>query len=269
MKVVEKFLCGKENNPDSCEDGIFIGEHVVAVIDGVTAKGKRLWNNMSSGCFAKELLLQYLENNSIENLSAEEVFRQLDMVIFSAVQDTGEEIEVEDYPRAVIIIYNDLYQEIWNYGDCQCRINDIVYSHRKEVDKINENLRAEVLEEYIKQGYTIEKLRINDVGRAAIQENLLNQFAYENQLGKWGYPVLNGCGIETSFIKRYSVKQGDSIILASDGYPNVEMSLKQSEAALSQILRDDPLCFRQFRATKGLKDGNASFDDRAFCKINV
>lgn len=260
-------MCGKENNPDTCEDGIFIGEHVVVLIDGVTAKGQRLWNGKSSGFFAKELLLEYLENNPIDDLSAEEVFERLDKVIFDAVQDREEDIALADYPRAVMIIYNDISHEVWNYGDCQCRINDTIYSHRKKVDLINENLRAEALEEQIKQGNTIEDLRKNDVGRVAIQENLLKQFEYENQIGEWGYPVLNGQGIEPSFIKKYSAKQGDIVILASDGYPSVELTLDESEKVLAQILQEDPLCFKIFRATKGIKEGNASFDDRAFCKI--
>lgn len=43
MKVIETFLQGKENDPDTCEDGIFIGENIVAILDGVTAKGTCLW----------------------------------------------------------------------------------------------------------------------------------------------------------------------------------------------------------------------------------
>lgn len=55
MQIIESFLCGKENNPKTCEDGIYIGEHLVAVIDGVTAKGKRLWNGHKSGPYAKKV----------------------------------------------------------------------------------------------------------------------------------------------------------------------------------------------------------------------
>lgn len=44
MEIIEHFLCGKENNPHTCEDGLILGEHIIGVIDGVTAKGKRLWD---------------------------------------------------------------------------------------------------------------------------------------------------------------------------------------------------------------------------------
>lgn len=269
MKVVETFLCGKSNKPELCEDGIFASDHIVAIIDGVTSKGTRLWNAKSSGLFAKDILLDYFTTNSLSGMTAIEIFSQLDKVISDAVTASGEDIPTEDYPRAVVIIYNDYTHEIWNYGDCQCRINDTVHSHRKKVDQINETLRAEVLEEQIKQGYSIEELLLNDVGRAAIQENLLQQFAYENQLVDLGYPVLNGQGIAPEFIQIYPVHEGDSIILASDGYPQIQDSLEESERALARILKNDPLCFRDYRATKGIQPGNVSFDDRAFCRISM
>ena len=95
------------------------------------------------------------------------------------------------------------------------------------------------------------------------------QFAFENKLGCFGYPVLNGMGIEESMIKCYSVTEGDTVILASDGYPVLRKTLKECENELDYIRQNDPMCFRLFRSTKGIKQGNASFDDRAFCKFIV
>lgn len=48
MRIIEQFICGKENNPDTCEDGLFISKELVAVIDGVTAKSRYLWNGMAT-----------------------------------------------------------------------------------------------------------------------------------------------------------------------------------------------------------------------------
>lgn len=47
---------------------------------------------------------------------------------------------------------------------------------------------------------------LNDLGRNGIEKNLLMQFAFENKPGYFGYPVLNGMGIEESMIKHYPVK---------------------------------------------------------------
>ena len=269
LKIEETFLCGKENNPATCEDGIFISEYIVAVIDGVTAKGHRLWDGKSSGCFAKNCLIEYLEKNDVKNLQSAELFSTLDEVLATKVKEIGEPIAVEDFPRASIIVYNDIFHEIWSYGDCQCRINDIIYSHVKKIDQINEEIRAKKLEECIANGYSIEDLLKNDVGRIAIQENLMKQFSYENKLEPYGYPVLNGKGIEPQFITKYKVKPNDTVILASDGYPKLGKNLEESENILEDILKRDPLCFRKYRCTKGVKPGNVSFDDRVFCKINV
>lgn len=269
MRVIENFLCGKENNPLTCEDGIFISEKMVVVIDGVTAKGKRLWDGKSSGCFAKDIIIDFLQKNFIEKLDAESFLKELDLMIWSCVIATEENVVVEDYPRAAVIIYNEHHHEVWSYGDCQCRINDVVYKHAKKVDEINESIRANVLKEYLQNGYTVDELRENDPGRAMIQENLLKQFSYENQLSNFGYPVLNGQGIESRLIKKNKVKPGDEITLATDGYPELKGALVETEAYLQKALELDPLCIKECRSTKALKVGNGSFDDRAYCRVLV
>lgn len=269
MQIVESFLCGKENNPATCEDGIYIGEQLVAVIDGVTAKGHRLWNGHKSGYYAKEVLLNYLKQDGIVQQKPEEFMKNLDGALRESIESQGADLKTEEYPRASIIIYNDIYKEIWNYGDCQCSINGTVYTHAKEIDEINAKRRAHVLEEALKNGMSCEELSKMDLGRIAILENLRTQFDYENKKGGYGYPILNGMGIEPSMLCVYQVKAGDEVILASDGYPKLEKRLKESEEALSHILQKDPMCFRLYPSTKGVKEGNISFDDRAFCRIVV
>lgn len=269
MQILETFLCGKENNPATCEDGIFIGEQLVAVIDGVTAKGKRLWGGQKSGYYAKEVLLNYLKQDGIVQQKSEEFMKNLDLAFRESIESQGVDLNTEEYPRASIIIYNDIYKEIWNYGDCQCSINGTVYTHAKEIDEINAKQRAYVLEEALKNGMSWEELSKTDPGRRAIWENLRTQLAYENKKGGYGYPILNGMGIEPSMLCVYKVKAGDEIILASDGYPKLEKNLKESETLLANILQEDPMCFRLYLSTKGIKKGNVSFDDRAFCRIVV
>ncbi|MCI8433198.1 MAG: hypothetical protein HFH83_08435 [Lachnospiraceae bacterium] len=267
MKIIEQFLCGKEGNLSTCEDGLIIGKHLIAVLDGVTSKGIHLWNGKTSGFHAKEVLSDYLRQD-VEKQSAIELMRNLDRILHDNIE-SAENLASEEYPRAVIIIYNDFYKEVWSYGDCQCRINEDIYTHSKKIDELNADLRAFYLEYLISQGADIKELEQNDLGRKGIQRNLIMQFAFENKLGCFGYPVLNGMGIEESMIKCYSVTEGDTVILASDGYPVLRKTLKECENELDYIRQNDPMCFRLFRSTKGIKQGNASFDDRAFCKFIV
>lgn len=292
MKVIEHFLCGKENNPDTCEDGIVITPNLVAVIDGVTAKGQRLWDGQKSGCFAKNVLCEYLQQDGVAEQSAEEMFANLDRVLVekrmglveqqgiggveamsseaaknSSVEPLG--LQPEEYPRASVIIYNDIHKEIWSYGDCQCRINDTVYTHSKKIDELNSDIRSFYLEHALLQGISMSELEATDPGRAAIQNMIMMQFAFENIDGEFGYSVLNGMGINESMIRKYSIHERDNIVLASDGYPEVCDTLEKSEKALEVILQDDPMCFRRYKTTKGLKAGNVSFDDRAYCRVRV
>ena len=58
-------------------------------------------------------------------------------------------------------------------------------------------------------------------------------------------------------------------MLASDGYPYLKDTLEASEQALQEVLQEDPLLFRKYKATKGLQIGNRSFDDRAYIKLEI
>ena len=267
MQIIETFLCGKENNPKTCEDGIFCGKYMVAVIDGVTAKGQMLWDGHKSGFYAKELLLAYFAQTGIEKQNAQELFANLDDYLYKHAVAKYPQLPAEEYPRASVIVYNDIYKEIWSYGDCQCRINDIVYNHAKKIDQLNSMLRSYYLEYHLENGMTLQELQEHDLGRTAIEESLRMQFSFENKAGEFGYPVLNGMGIAPHMISVHKVCAGDEIILASDGYPKLEACLEKSEESLKKIMETDPMCFRRYPCTKGIKAGNVSFDDRAFCRI--
>jgi hypothetical protein len=62
----------------------------------------------------------------------------------------------------------------------------------------------------------------------------------------------------------YPVLPGESVVLASDGYPRLMPTLKECEEQIRYILEKDPLCFRDNPRTKGVMHGMTSFDDRAY-----
>ena len=59
------------------------------------------------------------------------------------------------------------------------------------------------------------------------------------------------------------------VVLASDGYPFLLPTLRDSEEALARQLKDDPQNLSFFLATKGIVEGNLSFDDRAYVRLYV
>ena len=57
------------------------------------------------------------------------------------------------------------------------------------------------------------------------------------------------------------------IVLASDGYPFLKPTLAASEAALAEQIANDPQNIHSFIATKGIVEGNKSFDDRTYIRF--
>lgn len=268
MRIIESFICGKKNIPELCEDGLVITDKIIAVIDGVTAKGKRKWQGKSSGCYAKEVLVEYLKNADYK-MTADALVSKLNELLCPRHNEEIYDLPLEEYPRAAIILYNDFYKEIWSYGDCQCIIDGEIYTHEKAVDELNSTLRAFALEYALLNGASIDSFKAYDPGRALIQKTLLMQFAFENKKVPFGYPILNGHALELSLLKRYTVTEGTEIVLASDGYPLLRHTLTESEQLRVKLQEQDPLCFRDNKSTKGIQKGNVSFDDRTYCRFII
>lgn len=81
------------------------------------------------------------------------------------------------------------------------------------------------------------------------------------------YAVIDGTTIYMPGTRLVSVC--NSAVLASDGYPTLLPTLRDTEKALAKQLADDPQNIRSFVATKGLVEGNKSFDDRAYVRLTV
>lgn len=269
MNILEKFICGKEKNQDLCEDGLFISNEIVAIIDGATSKTGFLLNNMKGGCFAKNSIMKFLEQENIFKLSAKDLFHQMDQYLRDDVSKFVTQIQYKNLPRASVIIYNDYYKEIWSYGDCNFAINDEIHIQSKEIDKINASFRALRLEHELMQGKSIEELSKNDIGRQAIHDSLLMQMDFENKNNTYGYPVMNCNGINDLMVSIFPVQPNSQIILASDGYPMIYNTLLESERYIEKIKKEDPLCMHIFKSTKGFSANLNSFDDRTYCRFTV
>jgi glycerophosphoryl diester phosphodiesterase len=134
------------------------------------------------------------------------------------------------------------------------------------------NVRALRLELEILRGTTIDQLRQNDKGREFIMPLLEEQSRLQNNpaAGAYGYAAVDGFPVPDSGIVIKPIPDSiNNIVLATDGYPMLKASLKESENALREILHRDPLLFKEYKSTKGLSKRNISFDDRAFIKVKL
>lgn len=265
MQIKEYFTKGKISN-DTNEDGLYISKDIIAVIDGVTSKTSNLYDGHKSGYVAKKIVLDTLKHIDPRS-TFEETLLHINNNLFKYHKEIGKE---KEYFSAQIIMYNNYYKEIWNFGDSSCMINGHVHLHDKLYDEITSNARALYDNLLLKQGYTVEQLLEKDLGAEYIEPLLKNQYLYDNNIDSpYGYPVLNGQEIHFNHLIKYEVKKGDEVVLASDGYPLIKPTLKESERYLNDILKKDPLCINKFVTTKGLKKGYKSYDDRTYVRFIV
>ena len=155
---------------------------------------------------------------------------------------------------ASAIIYSRARREVWMVGDCQAIIDGKLYETGKPYEQEIAGKRVAL----IKQGMTPAE------ARKAI-ELLLVQAMLDGQ--NKDYAVIDGFPIYRDGVK--VVAYSSEIILASDGYPFLKPTLEESEAALVNQLTHDPQNINAFIATKGLVEGNLSFDDRAYVRFFI
>lgn len=209
IEIIEKQLIGKRADQSLCEDGIFISDHFIAVIDGVTSKGRQKWNGkLSSGGYAKEVILRELAEMPCD-IDCCGFFTRLDSALLAAYKEQVVKDDITEYLRACMIVYSVHYSEIWSIGDCQFLINGKGEDMSKRIDGLMSDLRAFVIEAYLAKGGSEEELYTNDVGRTAITPFLNAQLTFENRVeSDFGYAVLNGHGVELSAVKKNSCFKG-------------------------------------------------------------
>lgn len=269
MELNKVFIQGKKSEA-TCEDGYIFTEHYAAVVDGVTSKSEHLFSGKTPGRIGMEVVCKEITLLEADS-SIEQAVRQLSAALRRERQRMSREHEVSllEYPRACAAIYSRARREIWLIGDCQCCVNGKVYTNAKRIDDVLMQLRSFVLQCEQLSGKKEESIQAEDPGRQAILPFLKKQFLFENRDGLFGYPVLNGERIIEEQLVVIPVPEGSRVTLATDGYPVLYESFEQSEAALRERLEKDPFCYRENLQTKGIQNGNVSFDDRCYLQFTT
>lgn len=257
MTITEQFICGKHTAAD-CEDGIVITNDFAAVIDGSTSKTpKRLDPSMKNGRFAMLLISEYIKQMPAD-YTMNNFCRGITLRIAEEYAKRGIAEDMAKHPEerltASAIIYSNSRKEVWMVGDCQAIIDGEHYDNSKPYEQEIAMQRATL----IKNGMSPKE------ARCAIEPQLIKAML-EGQNRQ--YAVIDGTPIYMPGTR--IVTASHCVVLASDGYPTLLPTLHESEEALAQHLTDDPQNITDFIATKGLVDGNVSFDDRAYIKLTI
>ena len=288
MKIIESCIIGKKS-PEACEDGMVVTDDFIAVIDGSTSKTpKHLNPDMKNGRYAMMLISEYIREELKTDASVDEFCQGVTAYIYNKVYEKlGVEERLKEHPEerltASAILYSRTRNEVWMVSDCQAIIAGKLYENGKPYEEKIARKRVEL----IAQGLSPAEAR-KQIEPLLIEAMLSGQ----NQT----YTVIDGFPIYREGVKVVSVSDSSSvqdsvpasdsvpcsdsasasgtisvssseIVLASDGYPFLEPTLAASEAALAEQIANDPQNIRSFIATKGIVEGNKSFDDRTYIRF--
>lgn len=289
MKIIESSIIGKKSQ-EACEDGMVVTDDFIAVIDGSTSKTpKHLNPDMKNGRYAMMLISEYIWEELKADASVEEFCQGVTAYIYNKVYEKlGVEERLKEHPEerltASAILYSRTRNEVWMVGDCQAIIAGKLYENGKPYEEKIARKRVELIE----QGLSPAEAR-KQIEPLLIEAMLSGQ----NQT----YTVIDGFPIYREGVKVVSVSDSSSvqdsvpasdsvpcsgsvsasgtisvssseIVLASDGYPFLKPTLAASEAALAEQIANDPQNIHSFIATKGIVEGNKSFDDRTYIRFS-
>lgn len=288
MKIIESSIIGKKS-PEACEDGMVVTDDFIAVIDGSTSKTpKHLNPDMKNGRYAMMLISEYIWEELKADASVDDFCQGVTAYIYNKVYEKlGVEERLKEHPEerltASAILYSRTRNEVWMVGDCQAIIDGKLYENGKPYEQEIARKRVELIE----QGLSPAEAR-KQIEPLLIKAMLSGQ----NQT----YTVIDGFPIYREGVKVVSVSASSSvqdsvpasdsvpcsdsasasdtipsssseIVLASDGYPFLKPTLAASEAALAEQIANDPQNIRSFITTKGIVEGNKSFDDRTYIRF--
>lgn len=288
MKIIESCIIGKKSQ-EACEDGMVVTDDFIAVIDGSTSKTpKHLNPDMKNGRYAMMLISEYIREELKVDASVDDFCQGVTAYIYNKVYEKlGVEERLKEHPEerltASAILYSRTRNEVWMVGDCQAIIDGKLYENGKPYEQEIARKRVELIE----QGLSPAEAR-KQIEPLLIKAMLSGQ----NQT----YTVIDGFPIYREGVKVVSVSDSSSvqdsvpasdsvpcsdsasasdtipsssseIVLASDGYPFLKPTLAASEAALAEQIANDPQNIRSFIATKGIVEGNKSFDDRTYIRF--
>ena len=288
MKIIESSIIGKKS-PEACEDGMVVTDDFIAVIDGSTSKTpKHLNPDMKNGRYAMMLISEYIREELKADASVDDFCQGVTAYIYNKVYEKlGVEERLKEHPEerltASAILYSRTRNEVWMVGDCQAIIAGKLYENGKPYEQEIARKRVELIEQGLSPA----------VARKQIEPLLIEaMLSGQNQT----YTVIDGFPIYREGVKVVSVSASSSvqdsvpasdsvpcsdsasasdtipsssseIVLASDGYPFLEPTLAASEAALAEQIANDPQNIHSFIATKGIVEGNKSFDDRTYIRF--
>lgn len=306
MKIIESCIIGKKS-PEACEDGMVVTDDFIAVIDGSTSKTpKHLNPDMKNGRYAMMLISEYIREELKADASVDDFCQGVTAFIYNKVYEKlGVEEWLKEHPEerltASAILYSWTRNEVWMVGDCQAIIDGKLYENGKPYEEKIARKRVELIEQGLSpaearkqiepllikamlsgqnQTYTVidgfpiyrEGVKVVSVSDSSSVQGSVS--SSDSSSVQDSVSSSDSCSVQDPVSCSGSASASDTIpsssseiVLASDGYPFLKPTLAASEAALAEQIANDPQNIHSFIATKGIVEGNKSFDDRTYIRF--
>lgn len=306
MKIIESSIIGKKS-PEACEDGMVVTDDFIAVIDGSTSKTpKHLNPDMKNGRYAMMLISEYIREELKADASVDDFCQGVTAYIYNKVYEKlGVEERLKEHPEerltASAILYSRTRNEVWMVGDCQAIIDGKLYENGKPYEEKIARKRVELIEQGLSpaearkqiepllikamlsgqnQTYTVidgfpiyrEGVKVVSVSDSSSVQGSVS--SSDSSSVQDSVSSSDSCSVQDPVSCSGSASASDTIpsssseiVLASDGYPFLKPTLAASEAALAEQIANDPQNIHSFIATKGIVEGNKSFDDRTYIRF--
>ena len=306
MKIIESCIIGKKSQ-EACEDGMVVTDDFIAVIDGSTSKTpKHLNPDMKNGRYAMMLISEYIREELKADASVDDFCQGVTSYIYNKVYEKlGVEERLKEHPEerltASAILYSRTRNEVWMVGDCQAIIDGKLYENGKPYEEKIARKRVELIEQGLSpaearkqiepllikamlsgqnQTYTVidgfpiyrEGVKVVSVSDSSSVQGSVS--SSDSSSVQDSVSSSDSCSVQDPVSCSGSASASDTIpsssseiVLASDGYPFLKPTLAASEAALAEQIANDPQNIHSFIATKGIVEGNKSFDDRTYIRF--
>ncbi len=178
-------------------------------------------------------------------------------------------------PCVTVAALDRLQRRVVRVGDCHLVIDGTTHPGTNPVDDVLGATRALILD--LDDDASLDASPNEDVahqldrGREAILPWLIRSTDQlcNHPSSRHGFGAIDGAHVPDRYLEVFALPDRQSeVSLMTDGYPLPRQHLDDAEAALAELLRDDPR-MTTIRATKGLAPGADSYDDRAFIRIAI
>lgn len=249
------------------EDAWLVTKDLAAVIDGAgdihgrTYRGKT-WGRLATDCLAGAVRL--LSPSS----AADEAFLELHHELQTMSADLPPDMRKGSTPAASIVIYNHVQRQVWRVGDTNFLLGGDDHAVRTAFDDIQVELKRLVFEAVVPDNP--DQLRPDEDLDLILRilHNYQPGLQNPSQPGSYAFSILDG-NRPPLRVEQFSVPQDASLlILASDGYPRLFPTLKETEQFLYKVRTQDPLLTGRFAQAK-LPRQPGAWDDRTYLRLDI